>query len=184
MTKVVIEERRISKGYYTYSLEVKEPDNLKGIIVYYGDMAYFGESGTKTIDEAMKELEETVKKELGVDKVDIEVVDDYEEYRVDRYLDKLKQDERLRDLAEELERITDEARKLRRDIVIVVEGRFSESYYDYRLHSIWVKTKYTVPLDDNSGVIVKHIIAGAFQDYSIGEVEEILKRLGFEKVYQ
>ncbi|RLE37187.1 hypothetical protein DRJ17_07100 [Candidatus Woesearchaeota archaeon] len=95
----------------------------------------------------------------------------------------MSQEMELRNLEKELKEWIEKAEIAKKDLVVIVEARTSEGYYDYHLHSIFVR-QFSIPHEDSGGVETKVITAGVFQEYSIYDVEELLQKLGFFKVYQ
>jgi len=68
-------------------------------------------------------------------------------------------------------------------IIVRVIHRPSEGYYNYKLKQIWVyykTTKYEEP-DKIRDMVV---YTGAFQEYTLEEVERTLEKLGFEKIFE
>ena len=86
------------------------------------------------------------------------------------------------ELKTEIEKIIEEAKKKLADVVVIIEARTSEGFYNYHLDSIWIR-EFSDRLSDSGGVMVKSFICGIYQRYSCYDIYEILKEYGFTRVY-
>lgn len=68
-------------------------------------------------------------------------------------------------------------------VIIKIYDRLSESYYNYKLVSIWIYYK-GIDWENSDDVREFSITTGFFQEHTREEVETFLKDFGFVKIWQ
>lgn len=74
-------------------------------------------------------------------------------------------------------------KKLHTAVVVFVIHRSSEAFYNYKLKQIWLY-KRNIPYEDSDSIAEYHVTTGIYQDLTLPDAEEILKSLGFEKIWE